>query len=331
MRIKIGRSRRSILSFVAVLAMGAMVCQQARAAPESSRFNSGYFTNLSVITHNGKQVNFYDDLIKGKRVVINFAYLNCKDICPLAVSRLAEVTRQLGDAVGRDVFFYTITMDPANDTPELLKMYADGYGAGPGWLFLTGKPADVERIRFQLGERSRKLIEHRNDIVLGNDIDGEWSHSSAFADIEVIVETIRELDPAYRAQTRKPHTGYAEAEARQITAQPGQALFLKACSTCHTIGRGTLVGPDLKHVAARRNREWLTQFLMSPERMRARNDPAALELAAKFRGVRMPNLGLLENDVADVLQYIDAQSAKHDAAAAAAGNPPPLAKAGPSG
>ena len=310
----------ALLALAAFFAGGA-----AFAAPPDSRFNATYFTNRPLITQDGKTVKFYDDLIKGKRVVISFAYLNCTDMCPLAISRLAEVKRRLGDAVGRDVFFYTITLDPARDTPELLKMYADAFDAGPGWQFLTGKQEDIDAIRHQLGERARKLTEHRSDLVLGNDPDGEWSRFSAFGEIAVFVETIRELDPAYRAQARSGRTDMAKAEAVRLGNLPGQAMFAKACSTCHTIGRGTLVGPDLKHVSARRNREWLKEFMMAPDRMRAKNDPVVMELRAKFRGVRMPNLGLLETDVADLLAYIEARSGIQDAGAS------PQAEAGASG
>jgi protein SCO1 len=228
------------------------------------------------------------------------------------------------------VFIYTITMDPVNDTPEMLNIHASAFEAGNGWLFLTGKPEDVERIRFQLGERSRKLSEHRNDLVMGNEKTGDWSRSSLFADLEVIVAGVRELDPVWRTAERKPQTDYVKAGNLRLSNTPGEALFLKACSTCHTIGHGTLVGPDLKNVAARRDRDWLTRFMMAPGRMRAQKDPLTMELMEKFKGVRMPDLGLQETDVSDLLTYIGAQSGKQDSAEPRATGKTPQA-AGPSG
>jgi protein SCO1/2 len=56
----------------------------------------------------------------------------------------------------------SISIDPVTDTPEKLKEYAEAFQAGPGWSFLTGKPEDMEAIRYKLGERSAKLTEHRN-------------------------------------------------------------------------------------------------------------------------------------------------------------------------
>ena len=52
---------------------------------------------------------------------------------------MVQVQRLLGDRVGSDIFFYSITIDPNHDTPEVLKEYAEKYHVGPGWLFLTGK------------------------------------------------------------------------------------------------------------------------------------------------------------------------------------------------
>jgi protein SCO1/2 len=221
---------------------------------------------------------------------------------------------RLGDAVGRDVFIYSMTMDPDRDTPELLKEYAEAFGAGKGWLFLTGKPEDVKLLRWRLGERSRVLTEHRNDMILGNDVTGEWSRGSVYSDLDVAVSNIRELDPAWRAQQRTPAAIAHDPEKYRLDRQTGQALYLKACSTCHSIGGGDLVGPDLKDVGKRREPGWLARFLLAPEKLRAEKDPLALEIAQKYPGVIMPNLGLKANDIADLLAYIEARSLAHDGA-----------------
>ena len=296
----------------AVLGIIALAAIDASAAPEGSRFTPDYFTNAEVVTHEGKTLRFYDDLIKGKKVVVNFIYLNCVDICPLSTSRMAQIRQRLGEAVGRDVFIYSITMEPEHDTPELLNAYADAFGAGEGWLFLTGKPDDIKLIRHRLGDRSRTLSEHRNDLVLGNDETGDWSRSSIYNDFDVTITNIRELDPLYFATTRTISTTVPDDSKLRLDQQPGQALFAKACATCHTIGGGDLVGPDIKDVVKRRDRAWLTRFLIAPEKMRAEKDPLVLEISKKYPGVMMPNLGLMEGDVSDLLQYIEARSIARD-------------------
>jgi protein SCO1/2 len=211
--------------------------------------------------------------------------------------------------VGRDIFFVSLTVDPERDTPERLKEFATAFDAGPGWLFLTGKPEDIKVIDSRLGDRSRTLSEHRNEIVLGNDTTGEWTRNTVFGDIDRLIMDIRAMDPKWRAEVREPkfdaasNTGYAVDHLL-----PGQAMFKKICAPCHTIGVGDRVGPDLRGVTERRQQEWLTRFIRTPDKILAEQDPIALMLAAKFPGVRMPNLKLSEGDAADLISYIGAQT-----------------------
>ena len=110
------RFRRLGLSALAIAILGFLSANGAQA----SRWGKSYFPNASVVTHDGKTLQFYDDLIKDKVFVISFLFTTCRDICPLATARLAELQEKLGDSMGRDIFFYSITIDPETDTPERL-------------------------------------------------------------------------------------------------------------------------------------------------------------------------------------------------------------------
>lgn len=110
-----------------------------------------YFPNVTVLTHEGKRVRFYDDLIKNKIVVLNFTYAECEGICPGITANLVKVQTRLGNHVGRDVFMYSITLKPEHDTPDVLRQYAEMHGVGPGWSFLTGRAEDMELLRRKLG------------------------------------------------------------------------------------------------------------------------------------------------------------------------------------
>lgn len=278
------------------------------SAPEGSRYNAKYFTNAKVTAHTGQTYDFYDDLIKDKLVVINFIYLSCNDICPLTTARLAEVRTRLGTELGKEIFFYSITMDPERDTPELLKEYAEAFNVGDGWLFLTGQSKVLKALRWRLGERSRTLAEHRNHLVLGNERTGEWSRTSVYADVDSVVSKIKQLRPEWWASPKNLHRRQVKLETQRIKPVAGQALFQKACATCHTIGAGVRVGPDLKDVALRREKRWLNDYLIAPDKMRKQGDRIATELADAYPGVVMPNLGLAENDVTDLLSYIQTRS-----------------------
>ena len=273
-------------------------------------WSEGYIPNLPVVTQDGKTVRFYDDLIKGKIVIISFIYTSCTDICPLTTARLAQVEEKLGDLVGRDVFMLSMSVDPERDTPQRLKEYSDAFQTGPGWTFVTGKPEDIRAINFRFGERSQILSEHRNEIVLGNDATSLWQRDSAFADLTRLVMTIKALDPKLSDQERTPEPNLAGNPALALTDKPGQALFRKICAPCHTIGVGDRVGPDLRGVTTRRERAWLSAYIQNPARLRAARDPAALGLAEKYPTVRMPTLGVAQNDAADLIAYLDAEASR---------------------
>src|SRR5215467_8584961 len=77
----------------------------------AATWGPSYFPNVPLTTQHGNTVRFYDDLLKGKKVVINFIYTRCGDSCPLETARLSQVARILGVRMGRDVFFYSISVD----------------------------------------------------------------------------------------------------------------------------------------------------------------------------------------------------------------------------
>src|SRR5215510_6988917 len=125
------------------------VAAAARADAHGPR--AGYFPNLSLRTHQGRTVRFYDDLIAGRTVVINFMYAEGTGICPGMTSNLLRLQAALGQRVGREVFMYSLTLQPEHDTPEVLRRYVETHHIGPGWLFLTGARADIETLRHKLG------------------------------------------------------------------------------------------------------------------------------------------------------------------------------------
>src|SRR5262244_2939780 len=285
---------------------------QTTSQRPGNRWGANYFPNLPVIDQNGRTLNFYDDVIKGKIVVISFIYTSCQDLCPLTTAKMAQLEDKLDGAVGRDLFFISMSVDPENDTPERMKAFADAFDVRPGWLFLTGKVADIRAINYKLGDRSdRGLSNHRNEIVLGNDPGGYWQRASVFGDLDSLVISIRQMNPVWlNAVDPPPHEELDVKRYIMSNDQAGQILFKRICAPCHTIGVGDRVGPDLRDVTARRDRTWLIKFISNPKKAFAENDPTALALAVRFPGVRMPILGLTEADAEDVLTYLDRQSAR---------------------
>ena len=184
--------------------------------------------------------------------------------------------------------------------------------SAPGWRFLTGGKDDIQAIGERFGDRSagRGIASHRNEVLIGNDATGDWQRDSTFDDVSQLVMTIRLMDPNFRAPAGATQANAAAGGYTPIGDQPGQALFRRMCAPCHTIGGGRHIGPDLRGVADRRERGWLTDFIMDPARVLARGDPDAVALAAGYPGVRMPLMGLGETDAADVISYLRDRTAR---------------------
>ena len=158
------------------------------------------FPNVVLTTHEGKKVRFYDDLMKDKIVLINFMYVKCEGICPGTTANLVKVQKLLGDRVGRDIFMYSITLKPEEDTPAALARYAKAYKVGPGWQFLTGDPKDVELLRRKLGfidrdpERDAVKSNHIGMLRWGNEPLTLWAGCPGSLPPEKIVKEIGLVD-----------------------------------------------------------------------------------------------------------------------------------------
>lgn len=278
----------------------------AQLVPVMAQVSPGYFPNTPLITQDGVKVLFYDDLLKGKSVAINVIYTSCTNECPLETARMAEVQRLLGERMGKDIVFYSISIDPENDTPKVLKEYASKFNVGPGWLFLTGKKEDIILLVKKLG-LSRKSDEgnkdgHASSLMLGNEHTGQWMRNSAVDNPRFLVSTMNNFFNWHAVQGNKDY-----ADARPIEISYVQFIFQSRCASCHTIGGGDKIGPDLAGIRQRREPKWLARFVKEPEKMLASGDALATQLFDRFNQVRMPNLGLTDNEVFSLLNYIDAR------------------------
>lgn len=131
-----------------------------------------YFTDADLTNQDGRKLRFYSDVLKGKTVVLNVTYANCTEACPLITQQMVQVRNELGEAFGRQVFFVTLTSDPARDTPQVLKAFAQKQGADlAGWSFLTGRKDEVDVILKRLGVFSENVEEHATVLYI-MDVDG---------------------------------------------------------------------------------------------------------------------------------------------------------------
>src|ERR1044072_3651007 len=175
------------------------------------------YTNAVLRTHNNEEVKFYNDLIRGKQCVVNFMYAECHGSCPAVTQTLKTIYRELKDRMGNDLFFYSITTKPEEDTPAALKHYAEARNVDlPGWQFLTGESYDIETIRFRLFGMDHPgfdddLTLHSSYLRIINDNRNSWGMAQAFASNRKILRRI-----AGQAPPKSYAQRVVEARARQV-------------------------------------------------------------------------------------------------------------------
>ena len=290
----------------------------AWAAPRGPAWGSNYFPNVELVTQNGKKVRFYDDLIKDKVFAINFIYTRCTDSCPLETAALRKVQKSLGDRMGRDVFFYSISIDGDRDNPAALKEYAEKFKVGPGWTFLTGRPEDVTLLRQKLGmyrddgEAEKALNEHNINILMGNESAGQWIKRSPFEETNALVRILGTRLQTGHMATASAHAGADQESYKSAQSLPkssrGEEIFRSRCAACHSLGNEDGLGPGLLGVTQRRDRTWLANWIKTPDKLLAEKDTIALDLFKRYKKIVMPNFRLSDADVEALITYMEATS-----------------------
>jgi protein SCO1/2 len=157
-----------------------------------AQWQARHFPNVEFRTQHDRRVRFYDDLIKGRKVLINFMYTDCTNTCPLTTRNLVKVQEAFGDRMGRDVFFISMSLTPDHDTPERLREYAEQQGCGDGWYFLTGRIEDIDRVRRSLGVYDDPdIANHTGILTFGNELAGRWGATNTLGTADHIVWTVK--------------------------------------------------------------------------------------------------------------------------------------------
>lgn len=168
----------------------AEVSHELASSAELPKMN---IPDTELLDQNGRKIRFYTDLVKGHTVVINFIFTTCTTICPPLGATFARVQKELGDKIGRDVRFISISVDPATDTPERLKEWGAKFHAGEGWTFVTGDKPQVDELLRVLGASSARREDHSPTVLIGNDAQGNWTRTYGLAQPSQLVQIINDV------------------------------------------------------------------------------------------------------------------------------------------
>ena len=155
------------------------------------KLGADWFTNLPVRTQTGNTVRFYDDLLKDRVVVLNSFFASCKEVCSPMTHNLAKVQQQLAEKSMGNVHLVSVSVDPVNDTPDVLRGYASRHSARPGWTFVTGKKENIDWVLHKLGLYEETKDEHTAVLWVGNERTGLWMKMHAMSPPSAIMNAIR--------------------------------------------------------------------------------------------------------------------------------------------
>jgi protein SCO1/2 len=200
-------TRRKIFAGFAVAPLAGALLAQAEVAAPSHKFaprlsgreviRKRYFPNVELVAHDGRKVKFYDDVLKDKIVVLNLMYADCQGVCPTITANLKRVQKILKEQINHEIFIYSLTIKPEEDSPARLREYAKMHGIEDKyWTFLTGKPAEVDMLRHAIGfadpdpEIDKDKARHSGMLRYGNEPMALWGTCQGSAEPEWIAQEI---------------------------------------------------------------------------------------------------------------------------------------------
>lgn len=170
-----------MIRFLAVLLVAAPLFAEPTFAPK--------VPDVEVVTHEGKTVRFYSDLVKGKAVAVNFIFTNCSTICPASGAMFASLQKQGGS----DLHFISVSIDPNYDTPKRLDAWSKRFRTQPGWTLVTGSQASIDAIVQAFGGPAGRPQDHNPLTIIGSDATKQWLRLYGFPGAARVSQAVAEV------------------------------------------------------------------------------------------------------------------------------------------
>ena len=166
-----------LLSFMLVFAVLTALCNAStvHAGDQKYRRTIERYTmpDVVLINQDGTKVRFKDLMQSDKPVIVDFIFGTCTTICPILSVGYANLQQKLGPDL-KKVHLISISIDPENDTPKVLKEYLKRYRAKPGWDFLTGSRTDIDKVMYAFNAYIPNKMSHYPLTLIRSPADGTW-------------------------------------------------------------------------------------------------------------------------------------------------------------
>jgi protein SCO1/2 len=129
--------------------------------------------DVTLVNQDGKRVKLKNLINSDKPVVVDFIYGTCTTICPVLSAGYANLQRKLGQN-STNVQLVSISIDPENDTPKVMKEYLRRYQAKPGWDFFTGSRADIDKVMHAFDAYISNKMYHYPLNLIRDPKNGKW-------------------------------------------------------------------------------------------------------------------------------------------------------------
>ncbi|HSR69729.1 MAG TPA: SCO family protein [Acidobacteriota bacterium] len=193
-------SRKILLATLALLCLSLSPVMAAGEGDSGSQAARNYFTDVVLINQHGEPMRLYSDLLQGKVVIISTFFTACDGVCPVSQSNLKKIQDWLGDRMGSEVHFLSLSVDPLNDTTEKLAEFAARYKARPGWHFLSGDPENVRFALRKVGQFVDDRESHQSIFIIGNEPTRLWKKAFGLSkpeDLIPIVDSVLNDKPGF--------------------------------------------------------------------------------------------------------------------------------------
>ena len=134
-----------LCTFIALFFCAVATVASAKEITYKRTIEEYTIPDVVLVNQNGTKVRFKELMQSNKPVIVDFIFGTCTTICPVLSASFSNLQQKLGPD-SQKVHLISVTIDPENDTPKVMKEYLKRYRAKPGWDFFTGSRSDIDKV-----------------------------------------------------------------------------------------------------------------------------------------------------------------------------------------